>query len=52
MSALVMVVDDEEDLVSTLEFNLKREGYNTRSAFTGEAAARLATALRGRLRMF
>jgi len=41
MSALVMVVDDEEDLVSTLEFNLKREGYNTRSALTGEAAARL-----------
>lgn len=41
MSALVMVVDDEEDLVSTLEFNLKREGYNTRCALTGEAAARL-----------
>jgi two-component system, OmpR family, phosphate regulon response regulator PhoB len=41
MSALVMVVDDEEDLVATLEFNLKREGYATRSAFTGEAAARL-----------
>jgi two-component system phosphate regulon response regulator PhoB len=41
MSALVMVVDDEEDLVSTLEFNLKREGYKTRSAFTGEAAARV-----------
>src|ERR1700709_2584421 len=41
MSALVMVVDDEEDLVSTLEFNLKREGYNTRCAFTGEAATRM-----------
>jgi two-component system, OmpR family, phosphate regulon response regulator PhoB len=41
MSALVMVVDDEEDLVSTLEFNLKREGYNTRCAFTGESAARM-----------
>jgi two-component system phosphate regulon response regulator PhoB len=33
-----MVVDDEEDLVSTLEFNLKREGYATRTAHTGEAA--------------
>ena len=41
MSALVMVVDDEEDLVSTLEFNLRREGYTARSAFTGESAMRL-----------
>ncbi|HEX7478089.1 MAG TPA: response regulator transcription factor [Polyangiales bacterium] len=38
MSALVLVVDDEEDLVTTLEFNLKREGYATRVAHTGEAA--------------
>jgi two-component system phosphate regulon response regulator PhoB len=41
MSALVMVVEDEEDLASTLEFNLKREGYTTRTALTGEAASRL-----------
>jgi two-component system phosphate regulon response regulator PhoB len=41
MSALVMVVDDEEDLVATLEFNLRREGYASRSALTGEAALRL-----------
>ncbi|HTU58909.1 MAG TPA: response regulator [Polyangiales bacterium] len=44
MSALVMVVDDEEDLVSTLEFNLKREGYTTRSAFNGEAFSKLIEA--------
>src|SRR5688572_6980528 len=41
MSALVMVVDDEEDLVSTLEFNLRREGYASRSALNGESALRL-----------
>lgn len=41
MSALVMVVDDEEDLVSTLEFNLRREGYATRTALNGDTAMRL-----------
>ena len=43
MSSLVMVVDDEEDLVATLEFNLRREGYATRSAFNGDAALRLTS---------
>ncbi len=42
MSALVLVVEDEEDLASTLEFNLKREGHATRVAGTGEAALRAA----------
>lgn len=32
---LVLIVDDEEDLVSTLEYNLQREGYQTRTALCG-----------------
>jgi two-component system phosphate regulon response regulator PhoB len=42
MPALVLVVEDEEDLAATLEFNLKREGHATRVANTGEAALRAA----------
>ncbi len=38
MSALVLIVEDEEDLAATLEFNLRREGHATRVAPTGEAA--------------
>ena len=41
---LVLIVDDEQDLVATLEYNLDREGYRTRSATSGRAA--LAEALR------
>lgn len=42
MSALILIVEDEPDLSSTLEFNLEREGFKTRVAATGEAALRLA----------
>lgn len=42
MSALVLVVEDEQDLVRALEYNLKREGYQVRSALTGEDALALA----------
>ena len=35
---LVLIVDDEQDLVATLEYNLDREGYRTRSAFSGQTA--------------
>jgi two-component system phosphate regulon response regulator PhoB len=38
MSALILIVDDEQDLVATLEYNLQRSGYQTRSAFNGEQA--------------
>lgn len=38
MSGLVLIVDDEEDLVTTLEYNLEREGFQTRSALTGHQA--------------
>ncbi|MEM1024264.1 MAG: response regulator transcription factor [Myxococcota bacterium] len=42
MSGLVMIVDDESDLVTTLEYNLQREGYQTRSALSGQEAIDLA----------
>ncbi|MBN2498435.1 MAG: response regulator transcription factor [Deltaproteobacteria bacterium] len=38
VSMRILLVEDETDLVSTLEYNLKREGYQTRSALTGSAA--------------
>lgn len=42
MSELILVVDDEEDLATTLEFNLQREGYRTRVANNGQQALDLA----------
>ncbi|MBF0186783.1 MAG: response regulator transcription factor [Magnetococcales bacterium] len=42
MSDLVLIIEDEEDLVTTLEFNLKREGYRTLSALDGEKGLQLA----------
>lgn len=38
MSDLILVVDDETDLATTLEFNLRREGYRTRVAHSGQQA--------------
>ena len=38
MSALILVVEDERDLLSTLDYNLRREGYQTRTAATGREA--------------
>lgn len=43
MSGLILIVEDEADLLATLEYNLEREGYRTRTATTGKAA--LAAAL-------
>lgn len=42
MSALILIVEDERDLVTTLEYNLQREGYQTRSAVTGRVGLSLA----------
>lgn len=40
MSALVLVIDDETDLLATLEYNLQNDGYRTRVARTaGEGLA-------------
>lgn len=38
MNELVLVVDDERDLVSTLEYNLQKAGYDTLSAYDGAGA--------------
>ncbi len=43
MSALILIVEDEPDLVSILEYNLLKEGYQTRSALLGRAGLELAT---------
>ena len=40
MSALVLIVDDEPDITATLEFNLEREGFSTRTAHNGADAPR------------
>jgi two-component system phosphate regulon response regulator PhoB len=38
MSATILIVDDEQDLLDTLEYNLQQAGYSTRTAVTGRAA--------------
>lgn len=42
MSELILIVEDEEDLVETLEYNLEREGFETRSTQYGEEALELS----------
>jgi two-component system phosphate regulon response regulator PhoB len=42
MPHTILIVEDEKDLVSTLEYNLRREGYETRPALTGKEALRRA----------
>lgn len=41
MAALILVVDDEEDIVELLNISLKREGYSVISADNGEKAIAL-----------
>ena len=42
MSLRILIVEDEQDLLAALEYNLKREGYRTQTANTGtEALKRL-----------
>jgi len=43
MSGLILIVDDETDLLSTLEYNLQQEGFETRTAENGSAALAEAT---------
>lgn len=39
---LILIVEDERDLAETLEYNLEREGYQTRVALEGQQALKLA----------
>jgi two-component system phosphate regulon response regulator PhoB len=42
MSSLILIVEDERDLLNTLDYSLQKEGYRTRCAETGKDALRLA----------
>ena len=42
MSTLILIVEDEIDLATTLEYNLEREGYRTRVAHSGDRGIRCA----------
>lgn len=42
MSDLILIVEDEQDLNRTLDFNLRRDGFATKCATTGEQACSLA----------
>lgn len=42
MPDLILVIDDEPDLTSTLSFNLEQQGYHTRIAHTGQDGLREA----------
>ncbi len=42
MSALILIVEDEKNIVDILNFNLRREGYDTLEAFDGETGLQLA----------
>src|ERR1043165_3621400 len=38
MPGLILIVEDERDLSAVLDYNIKREGYDTRVAYTGAKA--------------
>src|SRR6201996_4633496 len=44
MLGLVLVIEDEVDLATTLEYNLKADGFQCRVAHTGRAGMASATA--------
>ena len=41
MSARVLVVDDEKNIVDIIKYNLKKEGYEVITAYDGEEAVKL-----------
>ena len=41
MAEMILIVDDEQDIVNTLEYNLEREGYETRTALNAADALEL-----------
>ncbi|MGQ9656244.1 MAG: response regulator, partial [Thermodesulfobacteriota bacterium] len=42
----VLVVEDEENLLEALKYNLEREGFAVRTAVDGEAGLELARSLK------
>lgn len=38
----ILVVDDEEDLIELVRYNLEQEGFQVKSAFDGESALKIA----------
>src|SRR5215510_1446524 len=42
MPEMILIVEDEADLATTLEYNLAREGFGTRVSATGTGALALA----------
>lgn len=40
----ILIVDDEEDILELVEYNLMQEGFQTRTAISGEDALKLARA--------
>ncbi|MBF0229116.1 MAG: response regulator [Desulfamplus sp.] len=43
MKETILIVDDEEDILELVKYNLEKEGYKTILALTGEDALKLAT---------
>jgi len=43
MSERIVIIEDEQDLLDSLEYSLRREGYQVRGATTGKAGLELAT---------
>jgi two-component system response regulator VicR len=41
MAKKILIVDDEQNIVDILKFNLRKEGYETIEAYDGEEAVRL-----------
>lgn len=39
---IILIVDDEEDIIELITFNLKNEGYSILTAMTGEQAIKIA----------
>ncbi|HQO92938.1 MAG TPA: response regulator, partial [bacterium] len=38
----ILLVDDEEDILNLVKYNLERDGYKVETVTTGEAAVRAA----------
>jgi len=43
VNGLILIIDDERDLVATLEYNLEKEGFRARSAYTGKHGLEIAS---------